>query len=95
MKPPNYKTTQPTMTIKEWAAAYRADNEAEREELKIRLPQEKIEDSVRSYFALCELALAFSGSSDVPVELQEAREKHYTDLANKWTLLAQRLKHAI
>ncbi|MFH1906239.1 MAG: hypothetical protein ABIL11_02475, partial [Chloroflexota bacterium] len=62
MKLPNYKTTQPIMTIKEWAAAYRADNEAEREELKLRLPQETIEQSIRSYFAWCELALAFSGT---------------------------------
>ncbi|MBE3118281.1 MAG: hypothetical protein NTW99_12540 [Chloroflexi bacterium] len=81
----------PEMTIKEWAAAYRADNEAEREEKKLRLPQETVEESVRSYFALCELALAFSGSFDVPVELQERRENYFTDLARKWDLLAQRL----
>ncbi|MFA5873980.1 MAG: hypothetical protein WC832_08435 [Anaerolineales bacterium] len=81
----------PEMTIKEWAAAYRADNEAEREEKKLRLPQETIEESVQSYFALCELALTFSGSFDVPVELQERRENYFADLARKWDLLAQRL----
>jgi hypothetical protein len=83
------------MTIKEWAAAYRAVNEAEREELKIRLLQETIEQSLRSYFAWCELALAFSGSPDVPVELQEAREKHYNDLARKWMALLRRIKHVV
>lgn len=85
----------PEMTIKEWAAEYRMINEAEREELKLRLPQETIEQSIRSYFAWCELALAFSGTPDVPVELQGAREKYYADLAHKWTVLAQRLGHVV
>ncbi len=95
MKLPDYKTTKPTMSVKEWAAAYRADNEAEREELKIRLPKETIEESISSYFAWCELALAFSGTPDIPVELQEAREKYYADLARKWTTLAQGLEHVV
>jgi len=93
----NDQTIKPSdyPTIREWAAEYRAVNEAEREEKKLYLPQETIEESVRSYFALCELALVFSDSFDVPPELQEAREKYYADLAYKWTLLKQRLKHAI
>ena len=81
----------PEMTIKEWVAEYRAINEAEREELRLRLPQESVEESIRSYFALCKLALAFSGTPDEPVELQEARERHYGDLAHKWAALARRL----
>ena len=85
----------PEMTIKEWAAAYRAINEAEREELRLRLPQESVEESIRSYFALCKLVLAFSGTPDEPMELQEAREKHYADLVHKWAGLAQRIENVI
>jgi hypothetical protein len=85
------ETNMPSMTVKEWAAAYRTDNEAEREEKKIRLPQETVEESVRTYFALCELALAFSGSFNIPVELEETREKYYAGLVKKWNLLAKRL----
>jgi hypothetical protein len=84
----------PEMTIKEWAAAYRAVNEAEREELKIRLPQEKIEDSVRSYFALSKFVCALSGTPDEPEELQKSRAKFYLELTHRWTLLAKRLSHA-
>lgn len=82
------------MTIKEWAAAYRADNEAEREELKVRLPQEKIEDSVQSYFSLCKLTVALSGTPDEPKEFHEKRAREYSTLLERWTLLAQRLKRA-
>ncbi len=79
--------------VREWAAEYRLINEMEREELHQRLPNEPVEQSVRSYFAMCELALAFAGSPDVPPELLEAREKHYIELANKWKRLSERLKH--
>lgn len=81
------------MTIKEWAAAYRADNEAEREELKARLATETVEQSIRSYFTMCQLATSLAKSTDVPVELQEKREKHYLELAEKWKQLAERLKY--
>jgi hypothetical protein len=79
--------------VKEWAAEYKLINEMEREELRQRLPNETVEQSFRSYFAMCELALAFSGSPDVPPELQDAREKYYIELANKWKRLSERLKH--
>ena len=42
------------MTIKEWAAEYRLINEAEREDLKRRLPLELPQDSIRGYLSLCE-----------------------------------------
>jgi hypothetical protein len=83
------------MTIKEWAAMYRAVNEAEREELKLRLPRETIEESVRSYFALSKFVIALSGTPDEPEELQESRARFYLELTRKWSLLAQRSSHAV
>ena len=78
--------------VKEWAAEYKLINEAEREELKARLANETIEQSIRSYFAMSELASAFAGSTDVPPELQESRENYYTELTDKWKRLAERFK---
>jgi hypothetical protein len=78
--------------VKEWAAEYKLINEAEREELKARLANETIERSIRSYFAMCELACAFAGSTDVPPELQEGRANHYIESTAKWKQLAERLK---
>ena len=83
----------PEMTVKEWAAEYRAINEAEREELNIRLATETVEQSIRSYFTMCQLATSLAKSTDVPVELQEKRERHYIELAGKWEQLAERLQH--
>lgn len=79
--------------VKAWKAEYDLINAAEREELKMRLATETVEQSIRSYFAMCRLATALAGSTDVPPELQEAREKHYVELVGKWLLLAERLKH--
>jgi hypothetical protein len=62
----------PTMTVQEWAAEYKLINEAEREDLKRRLPHEPVEESVRSYF-LCKLVIALSGSADEPEELWKSR----------------------
>jgi hypothetical protein len=45
--------------VKEWAAEYKLINEMEREELRQRLLNETIEQSVRSYFAWNKLVLAF------------------------------------
>jgi len=44
----------PTMTMKEWAAEYRRNNEWEHRERIARLPRESVEESVRSYFTLCD-----------------------------------------
>ena len=85
----------PSMTVKEWAAEYRLINQAEREELKMRLPQEKVEDSVRSYFVLSKFVCALSGATDEPEELQESRAKFYLELTRRWTLLAKRMNHAL
>lgn len=82
------------MTVKEWAAAYRAANEMEQQERIARLPREPVEESVRSYFSLCRMVLALSGSSDEPAELWETRLKHYKNLMEKWTRLAERQKYA-
>lgn len=79
--------------VKAWAAEYKLINEAEREELKARLATETVEQSIRSYFALCQLATSLAGSTDVPPELQEARERHYIEIANKWKRIAERLKN--
>ena len=79
--------------VKEWAAEYKLINEMEREELEARLATETIEESIQSYFAMCQLATSLAGSTDVPPELQEERERYYTELANKWERLAERLKH--
>jgi hypothetical protein len=78
--------------VQAWKAEYELINEMEREELKVRLATETVEQSIRSYFAMCQLAIALAGSTDVPPELQEARERHYIELADKWKRLSERLK---
>jgi len=82
------------MTIKEWAAEYRLINEAEREDRKRRLPDEPVEQSVRSYFALARLAQVLSGSADVPAELWPSRVAHYRELDGRWQRLAGRQEDA-
>jgi hypothetical protein len=77
--------------VQEWKAQYELINAMEREELKARLAIETVEQSIRSYFAICQLATALAGSTDVPSELQEARERHYHELTEKWKRLAERL----
>ena len=80
-------------SAKAWKAEYDLINAEEREELKVRLATETVEQSIRSYFALVKLVNALSGSTDEPTELQEMREKQYTELIDKWKLLAERLGH--
>jgi len=79
--------------VKAWAAEYKLINEMEREELKERLANETVEQSIRSYFAMCQIATSLAGSTDVPPELQEQREQFYIELTNKWQLLAERIKN--
>ncbi len=66
------------MTVKEWAAEYRLINEAEREELKWRLPRELPQDSIRSYLALCEFLVKLS--PDAREAFAEKRRQHYLGL---------------
>ena len=80
--------------VKAWKAEYDMDNKMEREELKARLPNETIEQSVKSYFELCRLVISLSGSYDEPVELQPLRAKEYEELFAKWETLSRRLTHA-
>lgn len=79
--------------VKAWKAEYEKINAAEREELKAYLPTLTVEQSIRSYFAMCQLAVSLAGSTDVPPELHELREQHYVDLFNKWKRLAERSKN--
>lgn len=79
--------------VKAWKAEYDLINAMEREELRERLANETVEQSIRSYFAMCQLATTLAGSTDVPPELQEARERHYIELAEKWQRIAERSKH--
>jgi len=79
-------------SAKAWKAEYEKINAMEREELKERLATETIEQSIRSYFTWVKLVTAIAGSTDVPPELQESREKEVVELINKWRLLAERIK---
>ncbi len=82
------------MTVKEWAAQYRAVNEWEQQERIARLPRESVEDSVRSYFNLCRMLLALSGEADESGGLWELRLRHYEALAEKWKRLARKRHYA-
>jgi hypothetical protein len=66
------------MTVKEWAAEYRLINEAEREDLRQRLPRELPQDSIRSYLSLCEFVVKLS--PEAREAFAEERSKHYLDL---------------
>lgn len=79
--------------VKAWKAEYDLDNEMEREELKARLATETVEQSIRTYFAICQLATSLAGSTDVPPELEEERERFYLELEGKWKRLAERSKN--
>lgn len=80
-------------SLKAWKAEYEKINAAEREELKVYLPTLTVEQSIKSYFELCRLAIALSGSSDEPVELQGLRAREQASLIAKWQRLAERLSH--
>ena len=79
--------------VKAWKAEYDMDNEMEREELKARLATETVEQSIRAYFAICQLATSLAGSTDIPPELEEQRERFYLEMESKWKRLAERLKN--
>lgn len=66
------------MTMKEWAEEYRLINEAEREDLRQRLPRELPQDSIRSYLTLCEFIVKLS--PDAREVFAEERRRHYLGL---------------
>ena len=82
------------LAVKEWAAEYRLINEVEWEDRRQRLPQEPVEQSVRTYFDLARLAQALSGPADEPAELWPSRMAHYRELVGRWQRLAVRQGHA-
>ncbi|HKZ53989.1 MAG TPA: hypothetical protein VJ123_00800 [Anaerolineales bacterium] len=79
-----------TMTVKEWAAAYRAVNEEERQELLERLSKETIEESVETYFALVSRMLPLVLEAEGNEELQSLRERDYRRQFERWQRLAER-----
>jgi len=83
------------MTIKEWAEEYRLMNEWEQQERLERLPNEPLEQSVRTYFELSRLVQALSGSADEADELRPLRARHYLDLIKRWQRLAKRQTRTI
>ena len=83
-----------TITVKEWAAEYRRVSEWEQQERIARLSQESVEDSVRSYFALCAFLLKLSNEADENPDLSEYRLRHYEALAERWRRLARRSQYA-
>jgi hypothetical protein len=71
----------PEMTIKEWAAEYRAINDAEREMLKQELPLIPPKGSILRYFRLCEFVAKLSlEARDI---FTEERRKHYLELETR------------
>lgn len=80
-------------SAKAWKAEYDLINAMEREELKARLANETVEQSIRAYFAMCQLAASLADSTDVPPELQEMRERQIIESTDKWKRLAERLKN--
>ncbi len=82
------------MTVKEWAAEYRRINAWEQQERIARLPQESVEDSVRSYFALCAFLLKLSNEAEESAGLWERRLRDYEALAERWRRLARKSYHA-
>jgi len=83
----------PEMTIKEWAAAYRAINEAEQQERIATLPGKPVEETVRVYFGLCQMLHKFALEAEEHPGLQEMRAKHYNEVLAKWQRLARMLEH--
>ncbi|MEW6093393.1 MAG: hypothetical protein AB1531_05440 [Chloroflexota bacterium] len=79
----------PEMTIKEWAAAYRANNEAEREMLKQELPLMPPKDGILRYFRLCEFLVRLS--PDAREVFADERRRHYLDLEERLRKAAKRL----
>jgi hypothetical protein len=71
----------PKMTIKEWAAEYRAINEAEREMLKQELPLIPPKEGILRYFRLCEFVAKLS--LEARNIFAEERRKHYLELETR------------
>jgi len=80
-------------TVKEWAAEYRRINEWEEQERMARLSQETVEESVRTYFALCTLLLKLSNEAEANSGLWERRMQDYVALVEKWKRLARTSKY--
>ncbi len=83
----------PQMTLKEYIADHRANNEWERQERLEQLPAESKEESVRAYFALSRLLVQLSGESVENGGLWELRLRHYKSLADRWIHLSQCHSH--
>ncbi len=83
----------PTMTLKEWAAEYRANAEWEQRERLERLPHESPADSVRDYFALSQMLVKLSGEEVETGDLWELRLRHYRTLIEKWQRLARHFQY--
>lgn len=79
------------MSIKDWAAAYRALNEAERETLKHDLPSLSPQESVLRYFRLCEFLAHLSPDAHEAFEAERA--KHHLALEKRMRKIAQKLGH--
>jgi hypothetical protein len=80
----------PTMTLKEWAAEYRAYNQSQLAEKKVVLPLRSIADSVKTYFVLCRL-VADLNSDDDP-NLWKMRQHDYLNWEKTLVQIARRQK---
>jgi hypothetical protein len=78
----------PSMTAKEWSAAYQAIEAAERAEERRRLPQESIASSLRTYFALSEFLVRLT--PDAQEAFAAERFRHYREMATRWQQIARR-----
>ena len=78
----------PSMTVKEWSAAYQAIEAAERAEELHRLPQESIASSLRTYFALSQFLVQLS--PDAQEAFAAERFRHYRDMTTQWRRIAQK-----
>jgi|YNPBryantNP2012_1023418.scaffolds.fasta_scaffold00915_5 hypothetical protein len=79
------------MSVKEWAAAYRALNEAERKMLEHDLPLLSPQESILRYFRLCEFVAHLS--PDARDAFEEEYSRHYLALEERLRKAAQKLGH--
>lgn len=79
----------PEMSVRDWAAAYRALNEAERETLKHDLPLLSPQESVLRYFRLCEFLTRLS--PDAREAFEAERAQHHLALEERMRKIAQKL----
>ena len=78
----------PSMTVKEWSAAYEAIEAAERAEERRLLPQESIAASLRTYFALSEFLVRLT--PDAQEAFAAERFRHYREMASRWQQITRR-----